>query len=154
VDPRACFKQLKGISAAKLSGTTPVAPIARLNTSDPRFIASYEVVGRLDAGVNLASIDWADFEHLVREIFEREFATEGSEVKVTRASADGGVDAVVFDPDPIRGGKIVIQAKRYTAVVGVSAVRDLYGTMLNEGAIEGHPCYDERLRTRFISFCE
>jgi restriction endonuclease len=42
-----------------------------------------------------------------------------------------------FDPDPIRGGKIVIQAKRYTNTVGVSAVRDLYGTVLNEGATKG-----------------
>jgi len=58
-------------------------------------------------------------------------------VKVTRVSRDGGVDAVVFDPDPIRGGKIVIQAKRYTNTVGVSAVRDLYGTLLNEGATKG-----------------
>lgn len=50
---------------------------------------------------------------------------------------DGGVDAVAFDLDPIRGGKIVIQAKRYTNVVGVSAVRDLYGTVMNEGATKG-----------------
>jgi len=48
--------------------------------------------------------------------------------KVTQASRDGGVDAVAFDPDPIRGGKIVIQAKRYAYTVGVSARRDLYGT--------------------------
>lgn len=73
----------------------------------------------------------------MRQLFEKEFATDGADVKVTRASADGGVDAVVFDPDPIRGGKIVIQAKRYTNTVGVSAVRDLYGTMLNEGAMKG-----------------
>ncbi|MGO7718705.1 restriction endonuclease, partial [Rhizobium johnstonii] len=32
---------------------------------------------------------------------------------------------------------IVIQAKRYTRTVGVSAVRDLYGTVLNEGASKG-----------------
>jgi len=40
-------------------------------------------------------------------------------------------------PDPISGGKIVIQAKRYTRTVGVSAVPDLYGTVLNEGANKG-----------------
>lgn len=34
-------------------------------------------------------------------------------------------------------GKIVIQAKRYTNVVGVSAVRDLYGTLMNDGAMKG-----------------
>ena len=45
-----------------------------------------------------------------------------------------GVDAVAFDPDPIRGGKIVIQAKRYTNTVGVASVRDLYWTVINEGA--------------------
>ena len=58
-------------------------------------------------------------------------------VKITQTSHDGGVDAVAFDPDPIRGGKIIIQAKRYTNVVGVSAVRDLYGTLINEGANSG-----------------
>jgi restriction system protein len=47
------------------------------------------------------------------------------------------VDAVAFDPDPIRGGKIVIQAKRYTNPVGVSAVCDLCGTVHNEGANKG-----------------
>jgi restriction system protein len=31
----------------------------------------------------------------------------------------------------------VIQAKRYRNTVGVSAVRDLYGTMMNEGANKG-----------------
>lgn len=65
------------------------------------------------------------------------FNYNGGEVKITQASRDGGVDAIAFDPDPIRGGKIVIQAKRYTNVVGVSAVRDLYGTVMNEGATKG-----------------
>jgi len=58
-------------------------------------------------------------------------------VKITQASRDGGVDAIAFDPDPIRGGKIVIQAKRYTNTVGVAAVRDLFGTVHNEGATKG-----------------
>ena len=137
VDPKACFKQLKGVAASKLSGLTPVAPIVRLEKDDPRFIASYEVADGMEEGTNLAAIDWEDFEHLVRELFEREFASGGGEVKVTRASSDGGVDAVIFDPDPIRGGKIVVQAKRYTNTVGVAAVRDLYGTMMNEGAMKG-----------------
>jgi restriction system protein len=80
---------------------------------------------------------WTDFEALIRDLFSKEFSTEGAEVKITRGSKDGGVDAVVFDPDPIKGGKFIIQAKRYTNVVGVSAVRDLYGTVMNEGANRG-----------------
>jgi restriction system protein len=86
---------------------------------------------------NLATMDWEDFEHLCRELFEREFADTGAEVRVTRASRDQGVDAVVFDTHPIRGGKTVIQAKRYVGTVDVSAVRDLYGTVMNEGANSG-----------------
>lgn len=137
VDPKACFKQLKGVGSAKLYGLVPVAPILQLNKEDKRFVSSYEVAQQLDEGTNLAAMSWEDFEHLIREVFELEFSGNGGEVKVTQASRDGGVDAVAFDPDPIRGGKIVIQAKRYTNVVGVSAVRDLYGTVMSEGATKG-----------------
>jgi len=35
------------------------------------------------------------------------------------------------------GGKTVVQAKRYTRTVEVAAVRDLYGTVINEGANRG-----------------
>lgn len=137
VDPKAWFKSAKGVSAASLANVTPIPPIVTLSREDKRFIEGYDVVGGLDDSVNLAAIDWQDFENLIREIFEKEFNTNGGEVKITQASRDGGVDAIAFDPDPIRGGKIVIQAKRYTNVVGVSAVRDLYGTVLNEGATKG-----------------
>src|SRR5690606_24240841 len=96
----------------------------------------YDVAKNVE-GENLATMSWEDFEHLIRELFEKEFSGNVGEVKVTRASRDGGVDAVAFDTDPIRGGKIVIQAKRYTNTVGVSAVRELYRTGLNEGATKG-----------------
>lgn len=137
IDPKAWFKSAKGVSAASLATVTPVAPVVAMNRQDSRFIDGYSIVESLDYGTNLAAMDWQDFENLIREIFEQEFCSTGGEVKITQASRDGGVDAVVFDPDPIRGGKIVIQAKRYTNVVGVSAVRDLYGTVMNEGAIKG-----------------
>ncbi len=137
VEPKACFTLLKGVGSSKLHGLTSIAPIININNQDKRFVSSYEVASSLDGSVNLAAIDWQDFENLIREIFEKEFSSNGGEVKITQASRDGGVDAVAFDPDPIRGGKIVIQAKRYTNVVGVSAVRDLYGTTMNEGATKG-----------------
>lgn len=137
IDPKAWFKNSKGISASALSNITPVAPIVVMSREDTRFIDGYNVSGELNESVNLAAIDWQDFENLIREVFGQEFNTNGGEVKITQASRDGGVDAVAFDPDPIRGGKIVIQAKRYTNTVGVSAVRDLYGTVMNEGATKG-----------------
>ena len=137
VDPKATFKHMKGVAAASLVDLTPIPPIIKVDKSDKRFISGRNVVGNLDDSVNLAAMHWDDFEHLIRELFEKEFVSSGGEVKVTQASSDGGVDAIAFDPDPIRGGKIVIQAKRYTNVVGVAAVRDLYGTVMNEGATKG-----------------
>lgn len=137
IDQKQCFRRLKGIAAHDLTSLTPIPPIMSLNKDDKRFISPDSVLEGIDTENNLAAMDWKDFENLIREIFEKEFSANGSEVKITRASKDGGVDAVVFDPDPIRGGKIIIQAKRYTNVVGVSAVRDLYGTVHNEGAIKG-----------------
>ena len=137
VEPKTCFRRLKGVGSTKLHSITPVAPLQTLSRDDSRFVADQGVIDALEEGDNLAAMDWEEFEHLIREVFGKEFSGDGSEVKVTRASRDGGVDAIAFDPDPIRGGKIVIQAKRYTNTVGVSAVRDLYGTVMNEGAMKG-----------------
>lgn len=137
IEPKVCFRNLKGVSGASLSALAAIAPVMELNREDRRFVDGREIGDGLDEATNLAEMDWEDFEHLVRDLFEKEFADRGGEVRVTRSSKDGGVDAVAFDPDPISGGKIVIQAKRYTKTVGVAAVRDLYGTTVNEGANKG-----------------
>ncbi|MDP2885952.1 MAG: restriction endonuclease [Ignavibacteria bacterium] len=137
IDPKACFKSLKGVGSSKLHSLAAVPPIMQMSREDRRFVPSYNVVDQVDEKENLAAMDWLDFENLIRGLFEKEFSSNGGEVKITQASRDGGVDAIAFDPDPIRGGKMVIQAKRYTNVVGVSAVRDLYGTLINEGATKG-----------------
>src|SRR5206468_2718015 len=65
------------------------------------------------------------------------FEKMGLETRQTQPSRDGGVDCVAYDARPILGGRVVIQAKRYKHTVGVSAVRDLFGTMQNEGASKG-----------------
>lgn len=137
VNPAECFKKLKGIGSTKLYGLVPVKPIIELNRKDKRFVQSHSIETALSNVENIASMPWEEFEHLIRGLFEKEFSKEGAEVRVTRASRDGGVDAVVFDPDPLRGGKIVIQAKRYINTVGVEAVRDLFGTVHSENAIKG-----------------
>ena len=137
IDPKTCFKSLKGVSASRLIGLTAIAPVMIIDKNDRRFVTGYGVSDYIDQETNLATMGWEDFEHLVREVFEQEFASRGGEVKITQSSRDGGVDAVAFDPDPITGGKIVIQAKRYANTVGVSAVRDLSGTVDHEGAMKG-----------------
>jgi restriction system protein len=137
IDPDICFKHLKGISIQALEKPTAIRPIFVLNKEDDRIVDSKDLNENLLENSNLAAMDWEDFEHLVAQLFEWEFAKDGVEVKVTRASRDRGVDAILFDPNPLRGGKYVLQAKRYTQTVDVSAVRDLYGTVMNEGANRG-----------------
>ncbi|AWX54905.1 restriction endonuclease [Brevibacillus brevis] len=137
VDPRECFKGLKGLSAGPLAQLAPVRPVMEIRRDDSRFVESRDVLADINSTTNLATMNWEDFEHLVRELFAKVFSKDGAEVNVTQASRDGGVDAIAFDPDPIKGGKFVIQAKRYNNVVPVSAVRDLYGTLLAEGATKG-----------------
>lgn len=134
VDPKECFKSLKWIWGIRSSSMTPIQPIIRIDRDDSRFVANQNIMNHIDEWTNLASMNREDFEHLIREIFEKEFSVNGWEVKVTQWSKDWWVDAIAFDPDPIRWWKIVIQAKRYTNTVWVSAVRDLYWTVMNEWA--------------------
>lgn len=137
IDPKSCFRHLKGISTPSVDRVAPVRPIFVIDTADNRIIENRNVTEQMDDQANLAAMPWDDFEQLVRQLFEWEFGRNGVEVKVTRASRDRGVDAIMFDPDPMRGGKYVLQAKRYTRPVDVAAVRDLYGTVVNEGANRG-----------------
>jgi restriction system protein len=101
--------------------------------ADPRFVAEQDVLATLDTRPNLMALTPGEFESLITNLFEK----MGLETRLTQASRDGGVDCVAWDQRPILGGKVVIQAKRYKHTVGVSAVRDLYGTMQNEGATKG-----------------
>lgn len=137
VDPEHCFKQLKGVTAGALVALSPVRPILTLDKNDRRLIKADELIGEFNAGKNLAIMDWQEFEVLIRDLFNREFSSATCRVEVTQASRDAGVDAIAFDEDPIRGGKIVIQAKRYNNLVPLTAVRDLYGTVQAENALKG-----------------
>jgi restriction endonuclease len=132
------FRALRGAYVYSTEEVVPIEPQIRLDKKDDRFVEGKEVLEGMAQGQNLATMDWQDFEHLIRELLAKEFGgKEGSEVRITRASRDRGVDAVIFDPDPLHGGKSVVQAKRYNNLVDVSAVRDLWGTVLNEGAAKG-----------------
>ncbi len=63
VDPKACFKSLKGVGSSNLHGLSPVPPIMQLRREDGRFVSTYEVANTLDGSVNLAAMSWEDFEH-------------------------------------------------------------------------------------------
>jgi restriction system protein len=133
VEPLACLKGLNASVSKSPSELVPVRPILEFDMVDPRFVQESDVLGQLDERPNLMELSPSEFESLITNLFEK----MGLDTKQTQASRDGGVDCVAYDPRPIFGGKVVIQAKRYKHTVGVSAVRDLYGTMQNEGASKG-----------------
>lgn len=81
VDAKNCFRHLKGIANARIHELVPVRPVLEINKHDKRFVSSVSVVGGIDIGVNLATLGWEEFEHLVREIFEKEFSQNGGEVR-------------------------------------------------------------------------
>jgi restriction system protein len=133
VDVLQCIKGLSASVSSSPSELVAVRPIREYSMVDKRFVQEEDIVSKLDNRPNLMDLDPFEFENLVSNLFTK----MGLETKQTRSSKDGGVDAIAFDTRPILGGKIVIQAKRYKNTVGVSAVRDLYGTMINEGASKG-----------------
>ncbi|MER5640120.1 restriction endonuclease [Kitasatospora sp. NPDC002227] len=94
-------------------------------------VGSYPVPGEEDP--DLFTMDPLEFEELIAELFRR----RGYLTRTTARSGDQGVDVIAEDPDPITGGLIVIQAKRYRSRVDPTAVRDLDATRLHHGANRG-----------------
>jgi restriction system protein len=133
VDPTACLRGLNAQVSPSPHELRPVRPIVDFNMVDHRFIDSTDVLSTLDTRPNLAELSPGEFEALITNLFSK----MGLETRLTLPSRDGGVDCVAWDMRPIVGGKVIVQAKRYKNTVGVSAVRDLYGTVLNEGAAKG-----------------
>ena len=133
VDAVACLKTLNAGVSASPAELAAVRPILEFSMVDPRFIEETDILSTLDQRPNLMEMSPGEFENLITNLFEK----MGLETRLTRPSRDGGVDCVAYDSRPIVGGKVVIQAKRYKNTVGVSAVRDLYGTTMNEGAAKG-----------------
>jgi len=64
-------------------------------------------------------------------VADRLFTQRGYQVENMRDTKDGGIDVLVTDR---LGQKAVVQCKRYRGTVGAGVVRELYGTMIHEGA--------------------
>ena len=133
VEMKACLRNLGAQVSPQPSELMPVKPVIEFDMVDKRFVEDSDILSGLETRPNLMDLNPWEFEGFINNLF----SVIGFESKLTRSTKDGGVDVIAFDPRPILGGKVVIQAKRYKNVVGVSAVRDLYGTMINEGANKG-----------------
>jgi restriction system protein len=133
IDKQVCLRNLGAQVSPRPYEVQPVKPIIEFDMVDKRFVDQSDILADLESRPNLMDLNPFEFENLIANLFDQ----MGLETKLTRSHRDGGVDVVAFDTRPVLGGKVVIQAKRYRYAVGVSAVRDLYGTMINEGANKG-----------------
>ncbi len=83
-------------------------------------------------------VDGKSFEQMTPDEFEdavcRLFNAFGYNLSVTQRSRDGGIDL-----DGLQGGlgqaRVVVQCKRYSSPVGVSAVRELFGVVSDDPEI-------------------
>ncbi|MFE9133502.1 restriction endonuclease [Streptomyces sp. NPDC007355] len=119
---------LGGRLAAKPDERAAVAPLRTPDQVGPDVVVQGD-----GEEPDLLAMDPIAFEGLVAELFR----ARGLQAVTTRRSNDGGVDVEALDPDPISGGSIVVQVKRYRNTVPPSAVRDLYGTVQGAGANKG-----------------
>ncbi|MDX3456878.1 restriction endonuclease [Streptomyces sp. ME02-8801-2C] len=129
VDAVSCLTDgLRGQLSVRPDQLTPVRPSRR-----PQDVGNRVVAHGGDGEPDLFAMDPVEFEDLVAELFR----AMGMQAVTTQRSNDGGVDVDAHDPTPIRGGKIVVQVKRYRNTVPPTAVRDLYGTVQDAGANKG-----------------
>ena len=111
----------------------PVEPVMPYSMADPRIINPVDIISDIDKRPNLLELSPNEFEEFIQNLFTK----MGFDTKLYRATGDGGIDCVAYDPHPITGGKFIVQAKLYTRTVQPTHVRDLWGTVQHEGATKG-----------------
>jgi len=134
LDPVTCLRSfLNAVISPHPYDLEPVRPVVQFDLSKYKFVEEMNVIAGLDSRPDLLALKPVEFEHLVRELFE----AMGMKSWVTQASRDDGVDGVAINEDPIVGGLCVIQAKRYSKIVGLEAIHALAGVMDDKNAAKG-----------------
>jgi restriction system protein len=134
LDPEACLRgYLNAVISPHPYDLEAVRPVVQFDLSKYKFVEEMDVVAGLDSRPDLLDLKPVEFEHLIRQLFE----TIGMKSWVTQASRDEGVDGVAYNDDPIVGGLCIIQAKRYSKIVGLEAVHALAGVMEDKHAAKG-----------------
>jgi restriction system protein len=133
LDPVLCLRKLNAIVSPHPYDLEPVRPVVAFDLSKYKFVEEMDVVAGLDSRPDLLALKPVEFEHLIRRLFE----AIGMKAWVTQASRDDGVDAVATNEDPVVGGLCVIQAKRYSNIVGLEAVHALAGVMADKAVTKG-----------------
>jgi restriction system protein len=134
LDPVLCLRgYLNAIVSPHPYDLEAVRPVLEFDLSRYKFVEEMDVVAGLDGRPDLLTLKPVEFEHLIRQLFE----AMGMKSWVTQGSRDDGVDGVAVNPDPIVGGLCIIQAKRYSNIVGLEAVHALAGVMEDKSAAKG-----------------
>ena len=134
LDPKACLRShLNALISPHPYDLEAVAPVVQFDLRKFKFVEEMNVIAGLDSRPDLLALKPVEFEHLIRELFE----AMGMKSWVTQASKDEGVNGVAVNEDPIVGGLCIIQAKRYSKIVGLEAVHALAGVMEDKNAAKG-----------------
>jgi restriction system protein len=133
VDPAACLKHLNALVSPNPFDLEAVEPFIAFDLKRFRFVDGTEELADLDSRRNLLNLTPTEFEHLVKDLF----VAMGAEAWRTVPSKDGGVDAVATSKHLFFGGLCLIQAKRWTGLVGLDAVHALTGVMTDHNATTG-----------------
>lgn len=130
LDPVLCLRALNAIVSPHPFDLEAVRPVIQFDLSRYKFVDEVDVVAGMDARHDLLTLTPGEFEHLIRRLFE----AAGMKAWVTQQSKDEGVDAVAVVEDPLMSFTCVIQAKRYSKVVGLEAAHALAGVMEDKNA--------------------
>ena len=99
------------------------------NSLSNRFRIRQEMSYAASQG-DLLRLSPGEFEKVVAETYR----AMGNRVEIVAAQVDHGIDIIVHTPN---GEKQVVQCKRWKGKVGEPVVRDFYGAMQHENAVEG-----------------
>jgi restriction system protein len=133
VDPAACLAYLNALVSPNPFDMEAVEPFIAFDLKRFRFVDATDELADLDSRPNLLKLSPTEFEHVVKDLF----VAMGAEAWRTVPSKDGGVDAVATSKNLFFGGVCLIQAKRWTKLVGLDAVHALTGVMTDHNATTG-----------------
>lgn len=99
---------------------------------------------------SLKSMTGIEFEALIELLL----VNMGLDVRITKATGDGGIDLVAYSNESFFKGKYIIQCKRWSGAVGEPIIRDLYGVIMAERANKGILITTSYFTDQAIQFAE
>lgn len=102
-----------------------IIPIAKCDYLNKSVISS--------ESINLLDVDPFVLESLVSALFRN----MGYEVIETKKTNDGGIDCELYNNDPIMGGKVIGQVKRYKNNIDIPKLREFESVLRNSDAMKG-----------------